>query len=129
MSLIRSKDTKPEIIARRILSALGVRYRLHRKDLPGTPDIYIARIKTAVFVNGCFWHRHPCKLGGRVPRSRRGYWIPKLRTNAGRDKRTARALKALGIKQVVLWTCEQRNFPGRCASVARRYHLAQRGDV
>ena len=85
MALVRSKDTAPELLVRKMLTALNVRYRLHRRDIPGRPDIYIARSLTAVFVHGCFWHQHDCKVGDRQPKTHTEYWLPKLRATVERD--------------------------------------------
>lgn len=122
MSLIRSRDTKPELLVRKLLSADGVRYFLHRKDIPGRPDLYIPRMRTAIFVNGCFWHQHTCKLGARVPRTHRNYWIPKLTRNVERDAKNYRDLRRQRIKVVILWTCKQATFEKKCHEIASEYH-------
>lgn len=106
MSAIKSVDTRPELAVRRILWALGARYRLHIKELPGRPDIVLPRIRTAIFVHGCFWHLHEgCRLA-RVPRSRPDYWPAKLQGNRLRDSRDQAALRCLGWKVLVIWECE-----------------------
>src|SRR5882724_12236309 len=100
MSRVRYKDTKPELAMRRLLWALGFRYRLHGRDLPGKPDIVFPALKKVIFIHGCFWHRHPrC---GRMPKSRLEFWEPKLRENRSRDLRNQRALKKLGWKYLVV---------------------------
>lgn len=105
MSRITGKDTAPEMAIRRFLHAQGLRFRLHRKDLPGCPDIVLPKYHTAILVHGCFWHGHKCK-DGRRPRSNQAYWNRKLERNATRDARNARQLRALGWKRIVVWGCE-----------------------
>src|SRR6195952_1943691 len=85
MARVRGRDTKPEMLVRRLLTAMGVRYRLHRKDLPGAPDIVMAGRKLAIFVHGCFWHGHDCARGARVPKANRDYWLAKVGRNRARD--------------------------------------------
>ena len=108
MSRIRSHDTKPEMTVRRMIHAMGHRYRLHRRDLPGTPDLALITRCKAVFVHGCFWHRHPdpcCKLA-RLPKSRPEFWIPKLERNRQRDIENQQALQAKGWDVLVIWECQ-----------------------
>lgn len=108
MAAIKSRNTKPEIAVRKLLHASGFRFRLHRKDLPGRPDIVLPRYKTAVFVHGCFWHQHEgCKLASK-PSSRQEYWKAKFDRNAERDKNSFRTLTELGWQVVVIWECEVR---------------------
>lgn len=95
MASIRGGDTRPEMIVRRVLHRAGFRFRLRRRDLPGTPDIVLPRYKTVVFVNGCFWHSHGCRLT-KTPKSNQAYWIKKLETNCLRDRRSQDALRSLG---------------------------------
>ncbi|MGB6724606.1 MAG: very short patch repair endonuclease, partial [Terracidiphilus sp.] len=95
MSRIGSKDTAPELSVRKLLHALGYRFRLHRRDLPGTPDIALPSRKKVIFVNGCFWHAHGCRIG-RPPKSRQEFWLPKLQKNRAKDARNRRALRNLG---------------------------------
>jgi DNA mismatch endonuclease (patch repair protein) len=108
MAAIRSKDTRPEMVVRRALHAAGFRYRLHRKDLPGKPDIVLPRYKTVVFVNGCFWHGHTCS-DGHLPKSNTAYWAPKIARNAERDRIHRVALEAAGWAVIVIPECEARN--------------------
>src|SRR5262245_6056372 len=96
MARIRKVDTKPELIVRNLLHRLGFRYRLYRRELPGNPDIAFPGRKKVILVHGCFWHRHDCRWGRKVPTSNRDYWVPKLRRNRARDKRNLTKLKALG---------------------------------
>lgn len=106
MSAIRSKDTKPEIAVRSILHNMGYRFRLHRKDLPGTPDIVLPRHMTVVMVYGCFWHRHPKCRCATVPATRPEFWAKKFQQNVERDKRSEKALRAMGWKVIRIWECE-----------------------
>ena len=106
MSRIRKTDTEPELRVRRLCHALGFRFRLHRRDLPGTPDLVFAGRRKIVFVNGCWWHRHACRLGRREPKSRRDYWIPKLKRNAVRDREVRRELRKMGWSVLVVWECQ-----------------------
>src|SRR5579871_5572653 len=111
MRRIRSKGMAPEMAVRRLLFRMGFRYRLHRKSLPGHPDIIFPRQKKAIFVHGCFWHQHPdpeCKIT-RMPKSRLEYWQPKLYRNIARDKLTLANLSALGWSCLVVWECQVLN--------------------
>ena len=106
MSRIRSKDTKPEMIVRRLLHAMGVRYRLHRATLPGKPDIVLGPRRLVIFVHGCFWHRHPGCREATMPAANRDFWLAKLEGNAARDLRHRAALRKLGWRVAVIWECE-----------------------
>jgi len=109
MSRIRSTNTKPELVVRKLLHSLGLRFRLHRKDLPGRPDLAFPKYRVALFVHGCFWHQHPdCRLASR-PKTRTEYWGPKLASNVARDKRHARALEEMGWRIETIWECETRD--------------------
>jgi DNA mismatch endonuclease (patch repair protein) len=107
MSRIRKKDTKPELRVRKVLWAMGYRYRLHRTDLPGTPDLVFVRQRKVVFVHGCFWHQHGCHLS-KLPKSNTQYWHPKLRRNVERDAAARSALESAGWKTLVIWECESK---------------------
>lgn len=110
MARIHGRDTKPEMLVRRLLHGMGYRYRLHRGDLPGKPDIAFGKRKKAIFIHGCFWHRHDdpaCRLA-RLPKSRLEFWGPKLAANAERDALKQDALKRLGWNVLVVWECELR---------------------
>ncbi|MBZ9684340.1 DNA mismatch endonuclease Vsr [Mesorhizobium sp. CO1-1-7] len=110
MARIHGRDTKPEMVVRRLLHGMGYRYRLHRGDLPGKPDIVFGKRKKAIFIHGCFWHRHDdpaCRLA-RLPKSRLDFWEPKLSANAERDALKQDALKRLGWNVLVVWECELR---------------------
>lgn len=104
MAAIRAKNTKPEVLVRRLLHLMGYRFRLHDPALPGKPDIVIPRAKAVVQVKGCFWHGHRC-LRGRVPRTNQSYWLPKILGNKARDKRNERQLRALGWQVKTIWEC------------------------
>lgn len=108
MSRVRGKDTKPEMIVRRMVHGMGYRYRLHRRDLPGIPDLVLPRLKKVIFVHGCFWHRHQdprCKLA-RLPKSRLDFWKPKLESNRRRDIENESKLLKRGWNILVVWECE-----------------------
>ena len=115
MSRVRSKDTTPEIAVRRALHAAGLRFRLHRRDLPGRPDIVLPGRRTVVFVHGCFWHSHAGCKRARTPATRLDYWLPKLRRNVERDQASEAALKAAGWRVLVIWECEARSSAGIAA--------------
>ena len=110
MSRIRSKNTVPEVKVRSILHSLGYRFRLHRKDLPGKPDIVLPKYKTVIFVHGCFWHQHKNCKRGNLPKSNKVYWLPKLKRNVGKFKENRHKLAKLGWKVIVVWECELRNM-------------------
>ncbi len=129
MSAIKGRDTKPEILLRKLLHSLGYRFRIQRKDLPGRPDIVLPRYKTAIFVNGCFWHRHKgCKYAS-TPSTNRDFWEKKFAANVERDTRNYAALKALGWHVVIIWECEvkeilrSRVIPGLSALASLPYPI------
>ena len=105
MQAVRTRDTGPEMIVRRLLHRLGYRYRLHRKDLPGRPDVAFLSRRKAIFVHGCFWHGHGCPKG-RLPKSRLDYWESKLSGNKERDRRSEEELRSMGWDVLVIWQCE-----------------------
>lgn len=111
MRLVRGRDTKPELLVRRLTHALGYRYRLHRRDLPGTPDMVFPSRQKAIFVHGCFWHQHPdpaCRLA-RMPKTRLSYWGPKMERNMRRDEENLGCLTAIGWDALVIWECQTRD--------------------
>ncbi len=108
MSNIRGKDTKPEIEVRKALHKRGFRYRLHVKDLPGRPDIVFPRYNVALFVNGCFWHRHPGCRHASTPSSNEKFWNDKFERNVARDRRNKAMLETAGFRVAVIWECETR---------------------
>ncbi len=110
MRAVRSKNTRPEMTVRRLTHSLGYRYRLHRADLPGKPDLIFPSRRKAVFVHGCFWHGHDCKRGSRVPATNTSYWISKVARNRVRDASQLRDLHALGWTPLVIWECETKDL-------------------
>ena len=111
MRQVKAKGTSPEIKVRKLLWGMGLRYRLHRKDLPGAPDIVLVSRKLAIFVHGCFWHGHDCARGARVPKQNRPYWTQKIERNRQRDVRTQAELIARGWTPLVVWECELKDVP------------------
>lgn len=110
MAAIKGKNTSPEIVVRQVVHKLGYRFRLHRTDLPGRPDLTFPSRKAVITVNGCFWHQHSSSTcGARPPRSNRGYWIPKLKRNVERDIANRRRLRKLGWRVMVVWECQTRD--------------------
>lgn len=110
MRKVRGKDTRPELEVRRILRELGyVGYRLHRRDIAGCPDVAFISRRKAIFVHGCFWHGHQCKLGARVPKSNTAYWLEKVAKNKLRDNESHRELRAENWLVLVIWECEVRD--------------------
>lgn len=105
-SRIRSSDTRPEMQVRRLLHRLGYRYVLHRRDLPGVPDLVFPSRRKIVFIHGCFWHQHKGCFDGRIPKSRLSYWEPKLRRNVERDRRNVSKLRHGGWKVMLVWECD-----------------------
>ena len=106
MSRIRSRDTSPEMIVRRLVHGMGFRYRLHVQSLPGKPDIVLPRLKSIIDVRGCFWHQHSGCIDSHIPKSRRQYWAPKLAHNQERDAENGRQLRRLGWRVCLVWECE-----------------------
>lgn len=106
MSRIRSKNTKPEIIVRSLLHRMGYRFRLHRKDLPGKPDIVLTKYKTVIFVHGCFWHRHKGCKRCTTPSTNKDYWLKKFERNIANDRMYKKAIKKDGWKVIIVWECE-----------------------
>jgi DNA mismatch endonuclease (patch repair protein) len=110
MRSIKQKDTKPEISVRKIIHALGFRFRLHQRTLPGRPDIVMKRHRVIVQVHGCFWHQHGCSISN-VPRTRKEYWLPKLARNVERDSANRSLLANMGWRVVTVWECDLRDIP------------------
>lgn len=108
MRAVKSGDTKPELVVRRLVHALGYRYRLHRRDLPGQPDLVFPRLGKVIQVHGCFWHRHRCDAGQSTPASRQEYWNEKFARNVERDRSNLRKLRRLGWSVLVIWECQTR---------------------
>jgi DNA mismatch endonuclease (patch repair protein) len=112
MRRVKGKDTSPELAVRKALTKLGARYRLHRKDLPGKPDIVLPGRKLALLVHGCFWHGHDCARGSRVPKQNRDYWVGKVARNVARDAKSRDALAALRWRVETIWECELKDAAG-----------------
>jgi DNA mismatch endonuclease (patch repair protein) len=108
MQSVRSRDTGPEMIVRRMLHRMGLRFSLHRKDLPGRPDIVLPKYKAVVFVHGCFWHGHGCPKG-RLPKSRLDFWGPKIQRNRKRDTESVKMLKGEGWRVLTIWQCQTKD--------------------
>ena len=119
MRRVKGRDTAPEMTVRRALTGLGARYRLHRKDLPGHPDIVMPGRRLALFVHGCFWHGHDCARGARVPKANRDYWVGKVGRNRARDAASRAALAALGWRVETIWECELKNAAALRARLER----------
>ena len=109
MRQVKGSGTTPERTLRRLLTGLGARYRLNRKDLPGSPDIVLPGRRLAIFAHGCFWHGHDCARGARVPKTNRDYWLAKVGRNRARDAAAAQALSASGWRVEVIWECEMKD--------------------
>jgi len=109
MSLVRGKDTKPEMVVRKLVYSLGYRYRLHYGKLPGKPDIVFPGRRKVIFVHGCFWHGHTCRQGMNAPKSNESYWIDKREGNRKRDLWVRRRLRSIGWEVLVIWECNCRN--------------------
>jgi DNA mismatch endonuclease, patch repair protein len=110
MSRIRKRDTSPEIAVRKIVYGLGYHYRLYKNSLPGCPDIVLTKYQKVIFVHGCWWHRHNCRLGRRTPKSRLNYWLPKLQKNKERHKQNLKKLKSQSWEVLTIWECQISNF-------------------
>jgi DNA mismatch endonuclease, patch repair protein len=120
MAAIKGKDTKPERVVRSIVYALGYRYRLHRKDLPGKPDLVFSRHRKVILVHGCYWHMHDCRYGRVVPVTNPTFWKEKRATNVERDRRNENALREAGWAVLIVWECSMRN-PDLLAAQIREF--------
>jgi DNA mismatch endonuclease, patch repair protein len=118
MAGIKGKNTKPELAVRKLIHGMGFRYRLHRKDLPGSPDLVFQRLKKVIFVHGCFWHRHPGCRFAYTPKSNAQFWLDKLEGNIRRDGQAVMALDALGWQVLIVWECEVADLPALTRSVS-----------
>jgi len=123
MRSVRQKNTAPEMIVRRALHALGLRFRLHLANLPGTPDIVLARHSTVIFVHGCFWHRHNGCARTTSPKTRAAFWNFKFEANMKRDKMKSRTLRQLGWRVITVWECETRNLEKLKTRLARLFGI------
>lgn len=110
MSKIRSKNTKPEMIVRKLAHSMGLRFRLHKAGLPGKPDLVFAGRRKVIQIHGCFWHQHAGCVNGRMPKSRREYWVPKLMRNVERDHATECDLERLGWGVMTIWECQTKDL-------------------
>lgn len=106
MRLVRRQHTAPELVVRKVAHSLGLRFRLHRKDLPGTPDLVFPKYRTAIFVHGCFWHRHEGCRKASTPGTRTDFWLTKFARNKERDKRNVADLEAQGWRVLIIWECQ-----------------------
>ena len=120
MRAVKSHDTGPEKVVRRAAHRLGYRFRLHRADLPGKPDLAFPGRHAAIFVHGCFWHGHDCKRGARTPKTNTGYWTAKISRNVARDRKQLRGLKAQDWRSLIIWECEIKD-ERRLAAQIRRF--------
>lgn len=111
MSQIRGKNTGPEMAVRRFLHGLGYRFRIHRKDLPGNPDLVLPSLKVCIFVHGCFWHRHTNCVFASTPKTRPEFWSEKFQKNVARDTAAVDALESAGWKVIIIWECQLKNDP------------------
>lgn len=122
MSLIKGKDTQPELLVRRALHAAGFRFRLHRKDLPGRPDLVLPKYRAAIFIQGCFWHAHHCQKG-RIPGTRSEFWKAKFESNKKRDARNIRALRKDGWRVACIWECQLTTADRREKALRKLIHF------
>jgi DNA mismatch endonuclease, patch repair protein len=119
MRKIQAKNTSPEMVVRRLVHGMGFRYRLHSPRLPGKPDLVFTRLKKIIDVRGCFWHQHGRCVDSHIPKSRRDYWIPKLKRNQDRDIENLQKLKTLGFRVLSVWECEVKNEKRLVAKLSR----------
>ena len=123
MGRIKSRDTKPELVVRTLCHSLGLRYRLHRRDLPGCPDLVFPKYHLCLFVHGCFWHRHTnCKYA-YTPKTNLDFWLPKLQRNAERDRETSKALTDQGWQVEIIWECETKSPSVLSAKILNIFNL------
>ncbi|AVJ24610.1 very short patch repair endonuclease [Pseudomonas sp. MYb193] len=125
MRAVKRANTAPEIIVRQVLHALGLRFRLHRRDLPGSPDVVLPRFRTVIFVHGCFWHRHPDCRYTTTPKTRQEYWLPKFAANIERDLRKEAQLQALGLRVLLVWECETKQREELTLRLRRELKLSE----
>jgi len=125
MRAVQSRNTGPELLVRSAAHRLGLRFRIHDKQLPGTPDLVLRGRNTVVFVNGCYWHRHENCLKAGVPKSNRKFWLAKFESNRKRDKRNYAQLRKLGWRVIVVWQCEARTLERAIRFVAKKFHIPE----
>lgn len=124
MRSVKRAHTKPEIFVRKLLHSLGLRFRVSRHDLPGSPDIVLPKYKTVIFVHGCFWHRHSGCRFSTTPKVRVEYWLPKFASNVERDARKERELRGLGWRVMIIWECETRDQASLLARLMREFRVS-----
>lgn len=124
MSRIRGKNSKPELVVRKVVHALGYRFRLHYHNLPGTPDLVFPRLRTALFVHGCFWHRHRSCPRATVPKTRAEYWAQKFNENVARDIQKSRQLRRMGWRVLVIWECETTDQHKLSAKLSKKLQVS-----
>ncbi|WP_238215347.1 very short patch repair endonuclease [Pseudomonas sp. PAGU 2196] len=131
MRLIKREHTQPELVVRRLLHSMGLRFRLHSKSLPGSPDVVLPKRRTVVFVHGCYWHRHPGCRYASTPKTRQDFWLPKFASNVERDNRKAEQLRELGWRVVVVWECETKDVMSLDARLRKVFLVApaHQGDA
>lgn len=110
MRAVKGKNTTPELVVRRLVRSMGYRYRLHRQNLPGKPDMVFPRLRKIIFVHGCFWHGHDCVRGARMPKANQDYWQKKISGNSSRDASSIAALQSQGWHVAVIWECELKDM-------------------
>ena len=123
MSRIKARDTKPELVVRSICHSLGLRFRLHRKDLPGKPDLVFPRHNTVILVHGCYWHSHNCKYGKVTPKTNADFWKNKRNTTIERDKSNVAALKNLKWRVLIYWECEIKDTKKLTNTICKDFDL------
>jgi len=119
MRAIKGKDTQPELAVRSLVHRLGYRFRLHRRTLPGCPDLVFVKRRKVIFIHGCFWHGHTACKGGRLPKSNRTYWSSKIEKNRARDARSVRRLRADGWGVMTIWECQMKSFEALSRRISR----------
>ena len=124
MSRIKSRDTKPERIVRSVCHRLGLRFRLHRKDLPGKPDLVFPGRRTVIFVHGCYWHSHDCRYGRVQPKTNAEFWKQKRQATVERDRRNKKALQKINWRVLTYWECEIKNTESIAKTIARDFDIA-----
>ena len=128
MRQVKGSNTTPEMKVRKALTKLGARYHLHRKDLPGNPDIVMPGRRLALFVHGCFWHGHDCARGSRVPKQNRDYWVAKVARNVARDAKSREALAALGWRVETIWECDLKDAEALEGRLSTLLHSSSHGQ-
>lgn len=128
MSRIKGKDTKPELILRSLLHKAGLRFRLHAPKLPGRPDIVLIKYKTVIFVNGCYWHRHPKCPKATIPKTRTSFWLTKFAATVERDQKKSTELKNLGWTVLIVWECQLQKAPQTIIAEIKKQLMSDRTE-